>query len=94
MNTKSPQIRRSKIDMFSVLQSRNPHRQPDAWFGNVAIDPSAGKKATAPPRDKKGRKDLFQVIASVEASGAQDANGLIIALIDDDMCGTGHSVAA
>lgn len=52
---------RSKIDMFSILQLRNPHGEPDAWYGNVAIDPSAGKKSVPPPKDKKGRKNLFQV---------------------------------
>lgn len=52
---------RSKIDMFSVMQLRNPHGEADAWFGNQAIDPSAGKKPVAPPLDNKGRKDLFQV---------------------------------
>jgi hypothetical protein len=51
----------SKIDMFSVLQLRNPQNQPDAWFGHAAIDPSAGKKSVAPPPDPKGRKGLFQV---------------------------------
>jgi hypothetical protein len=51
----------SKVDMFSVLQLRNPQNQPDAWFGNAAIDPSAGKKSVTPPPDPKGRKNLFQV---------------------------------
>lgn len=47
--------------MFSVLQMRNPHEEADAWFGNHAIDPSAGKRAVGPPVDKKGRTNLFPV---------------------------------
>ena len=55
-NRSAPQ---SKVDMFSVLQLRNPQNQPDAWFGHTAIDPAAGKKSVRPPPDPKGRKGLF-----------------------------------
>eukprot|EP00892_Ulva_mutabilis_P010266 jgi/Ulvmu1/7611/UM038_0036.1 len=61
-NISTPSAATSKIDMFSVLQLCNPRGEADAWFGNHAIDPSAGKKRVAPPADNKGRKDLFQVL--------------------------------
>ena len=56
----------SQEDMFAMLQCRNPHNEPDAWFGHQSIDPSAGKRAVPPPCDHKGRKDLFLVMSQAE----------------------------
>jgi hypothetical protein len=52
----------SKEDMLAMIQCRNPGHKPDAWFGNLSIDPSAGKRSVPPPFDPKGRKDLFGVL--------------------------------
>jgi len=34
----------------------------DAWIGNIQINPSKGKAATAPPLDPKGRQGLAEVL--------------------------------
>jgi hypothetical protein len=73
---------KSKIDMFSVLQLRNPKNESDAWFGHTSIDPSAGKRAVQPPSDPKGRKNLFQVLNQVEPAPPSSDSWMGNQLID------------
>ena len=71
-----------KEDMAAMLQSRNPGCRADAWFGDAAIDPSAGKKSVPPPYDPKGRQDLFQVLNQAEPAPPSSDSWMGNALID------------
>jgi len=42
----------------------------DGWIGNIAIDPTKGKKAMQPPPDPKGRKGLAEVLSSTSKGEA------------------------